>query len=267
MLISHRETSKSAMTDIGPFQIDFSKSFQLQKSYVDQHLNEWKDRKGLFALGGVGRLTNYALSLGLEVDCMDASTLCEGVCKREYPNVNFIKANAMTPVSSYDYLFLEDLIYGFIPTSFWGYLINNWQMYNVPIYPKYLSYNVYRFNSQELDERFYLPEETARAYIKKVLTYGHTDIYFCENELTDFTKEVINIDLNKPLPVIAHDPHEGKKYTILSRCTTNPNDVVRGKIFNSGYRKNFRTNQIVIDPPYVPEHHRTNRDPIPNDVL
>ena len=267
MYINHRESSKSTMVDIGPFQIDFSETFDKQKLYVNKYFNEWKDLKGLFALGGVGRVANYALSLGLDVDCMDASTLCEGVCKREYPNVNFIKANAMNPVPSYDYLFLEDLVYGFIPTSFWGHLINNWQMYNVPIYPKQLSYTVYRFNSQELDERFYLPEETGRAYIKKVLTYGLTDIYFCENEITDFTKEVINIDLNKPLPLIAHEPHEDKKYTILSRCTTNPHDVVRGKIFNAGYRKNFRTNQIVVDTPYVPEHHRTNRDPISNDIL
>ena len=85
--------------------------------------------------------------------------------------------------------------------------------------------------------------------------------------LTDFSKEVISIDLNKPLPSISHEPYEDKKYTILSRCATSPNDVVRGKIFNAGYRKNFRTNQIIIDPPYIPEHHRTNRDPIPNDVL
>lgn len=246
-------SDRSSMTDSGPFQLGNKRLFELQKTTVDQYKDEWVNKKGLFAPGGVGRLTNYALSLGLDVDCMDASSVCEGICKQEYPSVNYIKANYMVPIHGYDYIFFEDLVYTLPMISSVAHAINNWQTMMVQIYPKNKSYSIYRFNSDYLDDYFYQYEETGKKYIRNLLSNGTVNIWLDPKELQDLEVENIDLDLNLPLPKFEHLPKHNLKYTAIAYTESKKDNNIRLRLFNAGFSKNFQTNQEVILPPAVPE--------------
>jgi len=252
-------TDKSSMTDSGPFQINNKELFELQKSFVNEHKDEWSDKKGLFAPGGVGRLANYAISIGLDVDCMDASVICEGICKIEYPKVNYIKANYMLPVEGYDYIFFEDLVYTLPMIPSVAYAVNNWQNKKVQIYPKFKSYSIFRFNSSILDESFFQFEETGKKYTNSLLSSGGVNVWLNLTEVEDLHVEKFTIDLNKPLTKFQHLPVSGLTYTAIAYTESSSKDRIRLRIFNSGFNKNFQTNQEVILPPSVPErsNHRS----------
>lgn len=246
-------SDRSSMTDSGPFQLGNKRLFELQKSFVDQYREEWSNKKGLFVPGGVGRLTNYALSLGLDVDCMDASSVCEGICNQEYPSVNYIKANYMIPIPGYDYIFFEDLVYTLPMISSVAYAINNWQTMMVQVFPKTKSYSIYRFNSDYLDDYFFQYEDTGKKYIKNLLSNGSVNIWLDPIELKDLQIEKINLDLNKPIPKFEHLPKNNLKYTAIAYTESKKDKIVRLRMFNSGFSKNFQTNEEVILPPTVPE--------------
>ena len=245
------------MTDSGPFQVNNKRLFELQKSYVNTYKDEWINKKGLFVPGGVGRLTNYALSLGLDVDCMDASSVCENICKQEYPEVNFIKANYMKPRDGYDYIFFEDLVYTVPMIPSVAYALHNWQSRMVQIFPTSKSYSVFRFNSHYLDEVFYQYEITGQKYVNKLLSNGTVDIYITPEEVEDLYVETFILDLNKPLPKFDHLPYDNKKYTAIGY--TDHKDIKRLRLFCSGFHKNFQTNQEVILNPAIPERQNYRR--------
>lgn len=246
-------TNQSSLSDSGPFQVNNKRLFEIQKSFVDMYKNEWFNKKGLFVPGGVGRLTNYALSIGLDVDCMDASSVCEKICKQEYPKVNFIKANYMKPRNGYDYIFFEDLVYTVPMIPSVAYAIHNWQSRMVQVYPASKSYSVYRFNSEELDVKFYQYETTGQKYINKLLSDGSVNIYIDPNEVEDLYVETFILDLNKPLPKFDHSPYNNKKYTAIAYTESCDKDRIRLRLFCSGFHKNFQTNQEVILNPAIPE--------------
>jgi len=251
IILNH--TENSSLTDSGPFQLGNKWLFNYQKSIVDKYKHEWLNKKGLFVPGGVGRLANYAISIGLNVDCMDASAVCEGLCKLEYPKVTFIKANFMQPIDGYDFILFEDLITTLPMIPINAYAINNWQNERVKIYPKFKSYSIFRFNSSILDDRFYQFEETGKKYVNKLLSTGSVVIWLNPSEVEDLQIEKITIDLNKPLGKFTHLPFDNLKYTAIAYSESSSEDKIRLRLFNSGFNKNFQTNQQIVYSPSVPE--------------
>lgn len=221
-------------------------TFEVQQKILDPYLSELKGKRGVFLPGGIGRLTNYAISKGIDAHCLDLSKICEGLCKKYYPDVPFIRADMSFEREGFDFAFMEDLAWhGFSSEEL--KIVVNWQKV-CTIYPKEINYKVIRFNSSIYEKVFAAPEEDLQRYFDKQLNSGVLDVYFNLDELDDYVIEEHTINTNNYIGTIEHLPDSNYKFLGIGN--------VSPKIWNSfefsfrlhcsGYRKNFATNSRHI---------------------
>lgn len=213
---------------------------EINSKIVDELIDELYSKKVLFLHGGIGRLTNYARSIGIDAYCLDLSKMCETLARENYPSVPFIRADTSNPQKGWDAVFIEDTNCGpehikFLKTA------SVWQDY-ATIYPKTLTFYIYRFNSKYIDEAFNVPEvpgKTARAYYKKILDDGHVRIKMDKSEVEDLEIEEHTFDLNAPLNTSVYiPPNTTHSYQGIGQAQWRmypDTDKIDMAIYNKGY--------------------------------
>lgn len=220
------------------------------KELLDNNIDILYNKKVIFLPGGIGRIANYAHSIGIDAYSLDISNLYEKLSKSVYPNINYIKANMSIPLPSYDYAIFEQAFSGGFKSNLL-IDINNWQKVT-NILPSVYSIFVYRCNSTILDNIVYAPEEAGRAYYKKAMTNGSIAFFGNYSELEDLEIEEIIIDTNKSIPNLNIKTAPNKKYTLIGRPfnksrVISQDTFLKAKIYNKGYKQSFQNNITIRD--------------------
>lgn len=223
--------------DRASYHINSKLYLEINSKRVDKLLDELHGKKVLFLHGGIGRLTNYARSIGIDAYCLDLSKICETLARENYPSVPFIRADTSNPQKGWDAVFIEDTNCGPGNTKYLK-TASVWQNYST-IYPKTLSFYVYRFNSKKIDEAFDVPEAGGRAYFKKILEDGHVRIKMDKSEVEDLEIEEHIYDLNRPLNTSVNIlPNTTHTYQGIGQAQwrMHPDtDKIDMAIYNNGY--------------------------------
>ena len=208
---------------------------EINSKRIDKLLDELHGKKVLFLYGGIGRLTNYARSIGIDAYCMDLSKMCEDVAREYYPSVPFIRADNSYPQKGWDAIFIEDT--NCLDNLKYLKVASLWQDY-ATIYPKTITSYTYRFNSKEIDDTFDVPETIGIEYFKNLLDYGHIQLHVDKNEIEDLEIEEHTFDLNAPLDSINIPPNTTHSYQGIGQLEWRqyPNtDKLDMAIYNKGY--------------------------------
>jgi len=220
------------------------------KELLDNNIDILQSKKVIFLPGGIGRIANYANTIGIDAYNLDISYLYEKLSKSVYPNIKYIKANMSVPLASYDYAVFEQTFGGGFKSNLLKD-INNWQTVT-KILPNTYSIFIYRCNSTILDNIVYAPEQEGQAYYKKAMSNGSIAFFGNYSELEDLEIEEIVIDTNRPIPNLDIKTDPSKKYTLIGRPfnksrVISQDTFLKAKIYNKGYKQSFQNNITIRD--------------------
>jgi len=239
MQLSVYSEKQTAMTvGYGPFSLSTRSAFQTQCRLLDQYINELVGKRVAMLPGGIGRLTHYAREHGVDATCIDASELCEGLCKLEYPSVPFLLEDMSVPRESWDACFLEDAPFALNPEALFK-LATNWQKH-ATVYPLVYTYSVVYFNSSALDDQFDAVEPTGAQYFKRILHSGTSKVLIRPSELEDFIIETYEIDLNQPIKPMRHRPKSDYQYMGIGLFV---DETWKLKLWCGGFECAFSSNE------------------------
>jgi len=226
------------------------------KKLLDDNIDILHGKKVIFLPGGIGRIANYANTIGIYAYSLDISYLYEKLSTSVYPNIKYIRANMSIPLPSYDYAIFEQAFGGGFKTNLL-IDINNWQKVT-NILPSTYSIFIYRCNSIILDKMVYTPEQEGQAYYKKAMSNGSISFFGNHSELEDLEIEEIIIDTNKPIPNLNIETNPNKRYTLIGSPSnksgmTIEDTFIKTKIYNKGYQHSFVNNTMDIRNYRLPE--------------
>ena len=220
------------------------------RELLDDNIDILYNKKVIFLPGGIGRIANYAHSIGVDAYNLDISYLYEKLSTSVYPNIKYVRANMSIPLPSYDYAIFEQAFSGGFKTNLL-IDINNWQKVT-NILPSTYSIFVYRCNSIILDKMVYAPEQEGQEYYRKAMANGSIDFFGNYSELEDLEIEELIIDTNRPIPKLNIKTDPNKKYTLIGRPfnksrVISQDTFLKAKIYNKGYKQSFQNNITIRD--------------------
>ena len=250
MYIKVTPNSNTAMTaGWGPFYLETQKAFNQQKSQLNLYIHELKNCRVAMLPGGIGRLTHYARTQEIDAWCIDASKICQGLCKQYYPSVPFLLQDMSIESYDWDACFLEDNIHTSNPSLILK-LATNWQKV-CRVYPKQYTYYILRFNSAQFDEQFDSVEKIGQQYFNKLLSSGEVNATCSLSDFDTYDLETITVDLNQRIDDINYQPLPRYKYTAIARKTSIDQWSIR--FWNSGYKDTISINSRHVLPKNIPE--------------
>jgi hypothetical protein len=188
--------------------------YEFQCRQLDQYVEELRGKHVLFLYGGIGRLANYAKQQGILATCVDLSSINKTLAKRNYPDVPFKIHNISKPIKGWDAIYIEDMSCAY--NLKYLKVASLWQSIYT-IYPKTLTYYVYRFNSLFLDQALTSAEPEGREYFKKILSLGVVRLVIDHSEMQDLLVEKHTIDLNTALTSVTIPPVTTHTYQAIGQ--------------------------------------------------
>lgn len=198
------QNARTAMcAGFGPFYTGAISCFQDQCALLDECVDELRGKRVAFIPGGVGRVANYARSLGIDAHVIDCSKLNEQLCKRNYPEVPFHCQDMSQESDEWDAVFFEDM-YIAKPLQTLR-LAANWQRV-CSIYPKTFCYDTVSFDSETLHNQMQGVEPEHTAYIQAFLRRGEARIVTSLDQFDEYEQKTHCINLNQTLSDVNHEP-------------------------------------------------------------
>lgn len=194
-----------------------------------------KQHKVLFLPGGVGRLANYAQSLGIDATSIDASKVQETIHRRNYPHTPFIRGNMYQIRDEFSAVYIQRLGVTYppmlhaIPAFVWNP--------HALVFPQSVQYYVIYFNSEALDVATQCIEPEGEQYMKRILAEGNILVTLQDHEIPDRKIETYTLNLRDAPPIINHKPDNRYQYMMIS--TLMNNTEWRGYLWCEGFYQDY----------------------------
>ena len=224
----------------GAFHLNIKDLLAYNKKVLHSRLPELVGKKVLFMTGGVGRLANYATSLGIDSYSLDINPVYAVVCKKNYPNVTPIVGDMFKPLKGFDYIFLEDA-FNTVPVDFLFFqMVNHWQMVG-KILPWDLKIQPISFDCSLLFDYFSYIEPDFITGINDYFNSGSMELWTRLDELDRYNTYETCIDLRTQIRHLKFQKDESFDFFgfICNITRATDKSYVRIKLKNDGVDKKF----------------------------
>lgn len=250
------DVSLSSYSDIphvamGAFYDGTKETFEYHKKYLDSIKAKISNKKIVFMPGGVGRVANYAFSLGVDAYSLDISEIYREICQRNYPNVKTICDNMMNTHSGFDFAYLEDQRNACPISKAFIHTVNNWQKFT-KILPEVWTYKVVHFNSDWYEEQFSTFEREGQLILNKALKSGYVNVAFTADEVNDLEIETFEINLNTPINSIFHA--QKKQFMgFLNGASSSDKNKLGVRLYCTDFESSYLSNKPIVLLPCNPD--------------
>ena len=235
----------------GAYYEGTKETFEYHKKYLDTIKDKIINKRIVFMPGGVGRVANYALSLGVDAYSLDISEIYQEICHRNYPNVKTICDNMMNTHSGFDFVYLEDQRNASPLSKAFVHTVNNWQKYT-KILPEVWTYKVVHFNSDWYKDQFSTFEPEGQMLLKKALKSGHVNAAFTPNEVEELEIETFEINLNAPINSFFHK--QKKQFMgFLNGASSSDINKIAVRLYCADFDISYRSNKPIVLSPWNPD--------------
>ena len=248
MHLTYSNSESTPYISQGAFHLNFAESFEFNKMIIEQKQSELVKKKVLFVTGGVGRLANYAASLGIDSYSLDINPNYAEICRKNYPSVTPIVGDMLKPMKGFDYIFLEDAFNSTPPDFQFFQMVNHWQNLG-KILPWFLTIQPISFNSSLIDEYFSLIEPEALDEINNYFNSGSMELWTRLDELDRYNTYTKFIDLGDYIKHLKFEKDESFNYFgfICNITRSTDKSYIRIKLKNNGVdQKFFKFNPSLI---------------------
>lgn len=244
MHLTYNNSENTVHISKGAFHLNFAESFEFNKMIIEQKQNDLIGKKVLFMTGGVGRLANFAASLGINSYSLDINSQYAEICRNNYPEVTPIVGDMLRPLKGFDYIFLEDA-FNSTPTDFQFFqTVNHWQKAG-KILPWFLTVQPISFSCSLLDEYFSSVEAEALDDINDYFNSGSMELWTRLEELDGYITHTKFLDLRTQITHLKFQKDDSFNYFgfICNITRSTDKSYLRIKLKNNGVdQKIFKFN-------------------------